>query len=198
MLEVLEETVMIKSPDSYTVSYRTLTPPYFFTAYPIHRNVHLSRNPACLPCAQKCASVPESSLFTLWQKCASVPKSSLFTQCTEMCICPEIQLVYPMHRNVQLSWHPVCLPYAQKCILESSLFTLCPEMCMCPRIQLYPVHRNVHVSQNPALPYAQKCAAVLESSLFTLCIEMCSCPRIQLKNQPEVWYILWTQQQLLM
>ena len=146
MLEVLEETVMIKSPDSYTVSYRTLTPPYFFTAYPIHRNVHLSRNPACLPCAQKCASVPESSLFTL---------------CTEMCICPEIQLVYSVHRNVHLSRNPACLPYAQKCaaVLAPSLLTLCTEMY--PGIQLvYPMPRNVHVSQNPALPYAQKCACV--------------------------------------
>ena len=123
MLEVLEETVMIKSSDSHTVSYRTLTPPYFFTAYPMHRNVHLSRNPACLPCAQKCACVPESSLFTL---------------CTEMCMCPGIQLVYPVHRNVHVSQNPACLPCVQKCaaVLESSLFTLSTKMCSCPRIQL--------------------------------------------------------------
>ena len=86
----------------------------------------------------------------------------LFTLCTEMCICPGIQLAYPMHRNEQLSQNPACLPYAQKCVPESSLFTVCTEMCMGPRIQLvYPIN----LSRNPAcLPYAQKCAAVPESS----------------------------------
>ena len=143
---------MIKSSDSHTVSYRTLKPPLLFTlctemcicpgiqlAYPMHRNEQLSQNPACLPYAQKCASVPESSLFTL---------------CTEMC--PGIQLVYCMHRNVHGSQNPACLP--NKSVQESSLFTLCTEMCICPRIQLvYPIN----LSRNPAcLPYAQKLSLI--------------------------------------